>query len=146
MCRYASAKMVFAYSENDNAEIITSTLEEQGFVMLDSAYEGDTEGNALHINFKHSITGENLTVELTPNENGVQLSVHNYGQDGSGAGNIRTQQTVQAAIESRLGRKGSCRNMGGVSSERSASDLGAVRKLRVHESQAARRYMSNVIS
>ncbi len=146
MCRYASAKMVFAYSENDNAEILTSTLEEQGFVMLDSAYEGDTEGNALHINFKHSITGENLTVELTPNENGVQLSVHNYGSDGSDAGNVRTQQTVQAAIERRLGRRGSCRNMGGVSSERSASDLDSVRRLRVHESQAARRYVNNVVS
>lgn len=146
MCKYASAKMVFAYSENNNAEIITTALEEQGFIMLGSAYEGDTEGNTLHINFKHSITGEDLTVELIPNENGVQLSVHNYGTSEGGPGNVRTQQTVQAALENRLGHKGSCRNMGGVSSEHSASDLDSVRRLRVRESQAARRYVSNVIS
>ncbi len=143
VCKFAAAKMVFAYSENNNAEIIADVMEEQGFELLDSAYQQDLEGNPLHINFRNQTTGEKLTVVLTPQTNGVQISVHNYGIDGEAEGSIRTQRAVQNALETKLGRRGTCSNLGGQSANTAASDLGNI-KVTQAEPTVARNYASRL--
>lgn len=144
VCKYAAVKMVFAYSENDNAEIITNILEEQGFRLIDSAYESDSEGNPLHINYINEMTDEKITVVLDPTDAGVQISVHNYGNDMSDDGNTKTQLAVQNALNSALNDEGVCHKLGGVSSLTDESDLVAVRNKGMQHSTAADQYARKI--
>ena len=126
---YAVKRMLYAYSENEHAEQVTDRLEEQGFRMTDHAYAADLEGNPLHINFLHEITGEKLTVVLTPAESGVRISVHNYGRNGEETGNMKTQQAVQRTLEQCFQRKGICHGLGAVSRQTEAAQLDRVRTM-----------------
>lgn len=143
VAKYATAKMAFGYSENSQAEIVTDALEEQGFEMVDYAYEGDTEGNVMHVNYQNAQTGEQLTAVLTPDGRGVNISVHNFGS-GIGTGNRKTQEAVQRALEKKLNTSGVCRNPGGVSTERAAAQLANVRAMQRGNTSAVNNFASNL--
>lgn len=141
--KYASAKMAFAYSENKDAETVSSVLEEQGFQMLEYEYDGGIEGNAMHINFEHTITGERLTVVLTPTSHGIQVSVHNFGS-GDSIGNTQTQQAVQQALEYEIGRAGTCNGLGLLSQNTRVADLDAVKNASTSSLNEAKKYAQGI--
>lgn len=125
--RLAAQKLLYAYTENDSAESITTVMEEQGFHMEDYAYEGDREGGAIHINYVNSISRERLTVVLTPGEDGLQVEIHNFG-DGSGRVDPIRQDHIQEMLECSLNICISCTNRGGVSTRTDAANLAAIRR------------------
>lgn len=142
--KLAVAKCIFAASENSHAEIIEQALLEQGYQMEDYAYEADVEGNAMHVNFFNPMSGEKLTVVLLPSENGVQISVHNYGDGISTTGNSNTQRAVQTAIESSLGRYGHCTGVGQNSAYVVEADLDYVRNQESSTDGAARKLAQTI--
>ena len=142
--KFALAKCIFAFSENDEAEIVTDILEEQGFHMVDYAYESQTEGNAMHVNYENDISKEKLTVVFTPTEHGVQIMVHNFGADSESNGNAQTQRAIQIALEGKLGRKSKCERLGEKSSNLHSANLDDVKSASSSNADAAQKLADSI--
>ena len=142
--KFALAKCIFAFSENDEAEIVTDILEEQGFHMIDYAYESQTEGNAIHVNYENDISKEKLTVVFTPTEYGVQIMVHNFGVDNEPNGNVQTQRAIQIALEGKLGRKSKCERLGEKSSNLHSANLDDVKSASSSNVDAAQKLADSI--
>lgn len=127
--KLAAQKLLYAYAENDSAESITAVMEEQGFEMKDYAYEGDREGNSIHINYANRISHEKLTVVLTPGDDILQVDVHNFG-DGSSRMDPVQQDRIREMLEQALNISISCSGRGSVSAHTDAADLSEVRRSR----------------
>lgn len=127
----AVQRMVFAYAENDTASNITDLMDEQGYDVDGYAYESGQEGKPVHINFKGRVSGDSITVILTPEEvDGVRrmrVSVHDFGVDGEA--DTRRQDEIRTMLEKALDISISCSNRGHVSSNVMAADLHAVEKM-----------------
>lgn len=142
--KFALAKCIFAFSENDEAEIVTDALEEQGFHMVDYAYESQTEGNAMHVNYENDISKEKITVVFTPTEHGVQVMVHNFGADNESNGNAQTQRAIQIALEGKLGRQSKCERLGEKSSNLHSANLDDVRAASSSNADAAQKLADSI--
>lgn len=133
--RTVARQMIYAYSENDYGEIVQNSMFQQGYTCTGYAYKHSLEGQPMHINFEKTLTGEKVTVELIPDENGVALNVHNYGRQAGGAPmDARAQDSLRNDLVAALNKSGtlrvpchaSCSNRGISSSATHAADLHAV--------------------
>ena len=118
-----------AYTENDTASDITAAMEEQGYDMDGYAYEGGEEGNPIHVNFINRISGNKVTVILSPKADGIHVDVHDYGADGTA--DVQRQDEIRHLIEETLNIQIHCSGRGTVSSHTQAADLTAVETMNI---------------
>ena len=128
----SAKELVYAYMENDAAADLENKMAEQGFIVEDYAYKRNREGGPMHINFYSPVSGEKLTVVLSPAEGGIKVDVHNFGNGRSGgmADPVR-QAKIREVIDDALGLNGkykvNCSNPGVNSTATAAADLAKVR-------------------
>lgn len=128
--KLAATKLLYAYTENDTATDITSAMKSQGFEMEGYAYENDVEGNSIHINYINRIFNEKVTVVLSPSPEGIKLDVHNFGRNSvNGQEDAVRQDSIRQLIENTLNIRMSCTNRGRASTNISAANLEAVKRL-----------------
>lgn len=126
--KISAQRLVFAYAENDVASNITDVMDEQGYDVDGYAYESGQEGQPIHINFKGRISGDSVTVILSPEEidntRKIRISVHDYGVNGEA--DAKKQDEIRKVLENALNISISCSNRGHVSTNAQAANLHAV--------------------
>ena len=130
LIKLSATKLLYAYTENDTAADISSAMKSQGFEMVGYAYEHNVEGNSIHINYLNSISGEKVTVVLTPSSDGIKVNVHNFGTNSiSGQEDPIRQDSIRKKKKKTLNIQISCTNRGRSSTNTSAANLDEVKRL-----------------
>ena len=103
-------RLLSSYNANDVADNAVLILKEQGYDIEDHAYECDSEGEPLHINFHNRLTDDRITLVIDADQlNNVQASLHQFATKSSSLPDENKQrylgELIGKAIQEETGKK-----------------------------------------
>lgn len=105
-------RMLSSYYTHDTAVLIKKAFEAQGLKYEDSAYEGNTKGQELHINFKTQ-KNETVTVVIDHDSEGKPyINVHHYSNTPNALPDRALEDTLNKTINNVTGVEMHCVNPG----------------------------------
>lgn len=107
---HAWKRLLSSYNANDVADNAVLILKEQGYDIEDHAYECDSEGEPLHINFHNCLTDDRITLVIDADQlNNVQASLHQFASKSSSLPDENKQrylgELIGKAIQEETGKK-----------------------------------------
>ncbi len=130
--RNAWTRLLSSYNINDVADNAIDILEAQGYTIEDYAYECDTEGMPLHINFVNRLTDDRITLVIDADQlNNVQASLHQFATKSSSLPDENKQrylgELIGKAIQEETGKKpaASCKTPNEYSKAHAQADIQA---------------------